>query len=157
MYVISIVTIQAVLWKEDFQRERHDREQAAGLIDDERGQLQALNQQLQEKLQKCHATIHRFECESRRRQDEMRQLFQAQHREHQAQLEQANRQLQDQKVRLEQTNQLQRAQLEVVQRQLRKVNQQLDQVVTDSEKLEEQKAEVSAVYDVRYMFKGSGG
>ena len=51
----------------------------------------------------------------------MEQLFQTQLQEHKAQLEQANR--------------LQRSQLEEVQRQLRQSNQQLDQAVTDNEKL----------------------
>jgi len=84
------------------------------------------------------------------------QLFQAKQREHRAQLEQAN--------------QLQQTQLEDVQQQLRKANQQLDQAVTDNEKLNDDvlaktqqvkqykkqvdglKAEVAAKHAVSYMY-----
>ena len=55
------------------------------------------------------------------RLENMEKLFQAQQREHKAQLEQANR--------------LQRTQLEDVHRQLKMANQELDQAVTDNEKL----------------------
>ena len=53
--------------------------------------------------------------------ENMEQLFQAQQQEHKDQLERANR--------------LQRTQLEDVHRQLRKANEQLDQAITDNEKL----------------------
>jgi len=84
------------------------------------------------------------------------QLFQAKQREHRAQREQAN--------------QLQQTQLEDVQQQLRKANQQLDQAVTDNEKLNDDvlaktqqvkqykkqvdglKAEVATKHEVSYVY-----
>ena len=63
--------MQAALWEEDFQRERHDREQAAGRIDDERAEMHMKCSQLREELQKCSTTIHQFQSENKRLQDEI--------------------------------------------------------------------------------------
>ena len=144
--------MQAVLWEEDFQRERHDREQATGRIEDERAQLHIQNQQVQDDLQ---ARIHQLESENKRLQDEI-SVFQGemkgyqqvmtnfnamqqqlvQHKDKMANMEQLfHAQQREYKAQLDQSNQLQRTQLEDVHRRLRQANQQLDQAVTDNEKL----------------------
>ena len=147
--------MQAVLWAEDFQKERHDREQAAGRIDDERAHLHIQSQQVQEDLQKFHTRIHQLESENKRLRDEIRvhqaekknyqqvmtnfddiQLQLVQHKDQVANLEQLlQAQQQEHKAQLEQGNRLQRSHLDDVHRQLRQSNQQLDQAVTDNEKL----------------------
>jgi len=147
--------LEAIVLKEDFQMERSDRQQAAGRVDDERARRSVQDQKVFEELQKCHTRMHQFESENKRlrddikvHQDEMRnyhrlmtdfekvQLQLVQHKEQLENMEQLfQAQQQEHKDQLEQANRLQRTQLEDVHRQLRKANQQLDQAVTDNEKL----------------------
>ena len=140
--------IQADVWKEDFQKERDDRQQAAGRVDNERAEVSVQCQHLRDELQTCHTRIRQFESENKRLRDEIRvheqvmtdydamQLQLVQHKEQVANMEQVfQAQQQEYKAQLEQANRLQRTQLEDVHRQLRKANQQLDQAVTDNEKL----------------------
>ena len=154
MYMRCVATMQAVLWEEDFRKERHDREQAAGRRDDERAHLHI---RTQEDLQKLHTRIHQLESENKRLQDEISvhqnemknyqqvmtnfdhiQLRLVQHKDQVANLEQLlQTQQQEHKAQLEQANQLQQTQLEDVHQQLKQANQQLDQAVTDNEKLNE--------------------
>ena len=140
--------MQADVWKEDFQKERDDRQQAAGRVDNERAEISVQYQHLHNEVQTCHTRIHQFESENKRLRDEIRvhqqvmtdydamQLQLVQHKEQVASMEQLfQTQQQEHKAQLEQANQLQRTQFEGVHRQLKQANQQLDQAVTDNEKL----------------------
>jgi len=63
--------MQAALWEEDFQRERHDREQAAGRLNDEQVKAHIKNQQIQEELQKCYTDIRQLKSENKKLRDEI--------------------------------------------------------------------------------------
>jgi len=101
--------VQAVLWKEDFQRERSENERLQNDIKFHQDEMKNFDRMRLQLVQ------------HKRKIANMEQISQDQQREHKARLEQASR--------------LQQTQIEDVQRQLRKANQQLDQSVTDNEKL----------------------
>jgi len=103
--------VQAVLWKEDFQRERSENERLQNDIKFHQDEMKNFDRMRLQLVQ------------HKRKIANMEQISQDQQREHKAQLEQASR--------------LQQTQIEDVQRQLRKANQQLGQSVTDNEKLNE--------------------
>ena len=48
------------MWKEDFEGERRDREQAASRMDDERAELHENIAQLQDELRECHKKIEKL-------------------------------------------------------------------------------------------------
>ena len=166
---LFFIFLQAITWKEDFQKERDDRQKAAGRIDDERAEIHLRNQELKEELHMCYERIHQFESEHKTLHDDikihrdeiktyqqvmtefdkmqhelvqhqdqlanMEQLFQSQQQQHKDQLKQADQQLQQCKAQLEQANRLHRTQLEEVHRQQRQINVQLDETITNNEKL----------------------
>jgi len=95
----------------------------------------------QDELKNYHQLMTDFEkvqlqlVQHKEQLEHMEQLFLAQRRDYKTKLDEASRQLQEAKARLEQSNRLQRTQLEDAHRQLRKANQQLDQATTDNDKL----------------------
>ena len=49
------------MWREDFEGEHHDYEQAASCRDDERAQIDIDNQKLLDELNRCHEKIEKYE------------------------------------------------------------------------------------------------
>ena len=110
-------------------------------LNDELKQCRAENEQLQSELQLHQASykelMTRFteaEQELVTHKDQlasMEQIFQSQ----QAQLKQANQELQECKAQQEQANKLHKNQLDDIHRQLRHAHGQLDEAITNNEKL----------------------
>ena len=132
---------QAELWQQDFDSERHEREQAAGRRVDEQAQEHLIIQRLQGELRQYHAENQQL----KEHVSSMEDVVKAQQRHHKSQQEQANQlqraQLEELRRQLRQSNEqlddatTKRNQLDDIYRQLREARQQLDEAITNNEKL----------------------